>query len=73
MACKGGFASLNVPFARWYLPARMQKIFAQQQLDLILGKIHVDQCHHSAMERKIPGGEPWVFPGVGHGNDVIGA
>src|SRR4051812_6825384 len=60
------------PLARWYLPAGMQEIFVQQQLDLILGEIHVDERYHCAMEGKIPGSKPWVLPGVGHGNDVIG-
>ena len=42
------------------------------QDQLALGEMRIDQRESHAVERQIPGGEPGIFPGVGHGHDVAG-
>ena len=43
---------------------------AHQQHQLTLGKLGVDFGESQAMEGPVPGREPWIFPFVGHGNDI---
>src|SRR5437762_12835914 len=43
----------------------------KQKDELLLGEIGINQCDGNAMKGEIPGGVPWVFPLVRHGNDVF--
>src|SRR6266536_5692352 len=45
---------------------------AAQQNQLLLGELRVDQRKRDTVKRQIPGGEPGVFPLVGHRDDVGG-
>src|SRR5215813_12598470 len=43
---------------------------AQEQEQLLLGKIWVHQSQWNAMERQVPCCEPGILPGVGHRDDI---
>ena len=62
----------EVPLVRRDLAVRVQITIAQHQLDLVLGEVDIDQRQGAAVKRQIPGGEPRIFPAVGHGDHVAG-
>src|SRR5215203_2227135 len=41
-----------------------------QQHELLFREIRLDQRKGNAVEREIPGREPWIFPFVGHRHDI---
>jgi hypothetical protein len=43
---------------------------ARQQQQLVLGEARIDQRQGDGMKRQVPGGVPWVFPFVGHCDNV---
>ena len=62
---------IKCPLVRGYLPARMHVPLAQQQDQLLFGKIGIDIGKHNAMKGQIPGGIPGVFPFIGHRDDIL--
>src|SRR6516165_3292954 len=58
------------PFIRRDLAIRMQIALSQQNLDLVLGKINVDECQRAAMKSEVPGCEPRILPTVRHRDDI---
>ncbi len=45
--------------------------FATQQNQLTLGKFGIDQRERDTMKTQVPGGEPGIFPFVGHRQNFI--
>ena len=60
----------EIPLVGRDLAVRIEIAFVEHQLDLILGEIDVDQGERAAVEGEVPGGEPGIFPGVGHRDHV---
>src|SRR6478672_2845471 len=52
------------------LPVWVHVPFAQEQDELLLGKVAVDEGDWNAVEGKIPSGKPGIFPSVGHRDDI---
>src|SRR5262249_16722695 len=59
----------KLPFIRRDLAVGMQELFEEQEPKLIFGKGDVDEAEGNAMKRKVPGGEPGIFPFVGDGEN----
>ena len=51
----------------------MLEPLAAEQDELLFGKVGVDERQGNAVEGEVPGGEPGVFPLVGHRDDLGGA
>ena len=58
------------PFIGRQLAVGVHIPFAGHQFELAFGEIGVDQHQGQAVKGQIPGGEPGVFPLVGHGDDI---
>src|ERR1700681_4087742 len=58
------------PFVGRYLPIRMHVPLAREQYQLLLGELAVEMRERNAVERKIPGRVPGIFPLFGHPNYV---
>ena len=52
------------------LPVGMHVPFTKHQDQLRLGKFRVNLCHRNHMKGKVPCRVPWIFPFVGHRDDV---
>src|SRR6516225_4691947 len=61
----------EVPLIGRDLSGRMQKKVAEQQIELLLGEVDVDARQCQRVKGQVPGGEPGVFPLVGHRDDMI--
>jgi hypothetical protein len=60
----------EVPLVRGDLPARVEIDLVGHEPQLVLGEIEVDRGQDHAVKRQVPGGEPRIFPLVGHREDV---
>jgi hypothetical protein len=58
------------PFVSRDLAVRMHVPLAEHQDQLLLCKFEIDQSQRDAMKRQVPRRVPWVFPLVGHRDDV---
>ena len=58
------------PLISGQLTARVHIPFAGEQHELFLGEVGIDERQRDAVKCQIPSGIPWVFPLVGHGDDV---
>ena len=62
----------EVPLVGGQRPAGVLEPLPAQQRELVLRERGVDVRERDAVERQVPGGEPGVLPGVGHGEHVVG-
>ncbi len=60
------------PFIGGQLAVRMHHPVLTEQQELVLCEFGIDQRQADTMEAEIPGGEPRIFPFVGHRDDVGG-
>src|SRR6516162_7899596 len=60
------------PFISRDLAIWMQIPLAQQDFDLVFGEVDIDECQRAAMKSEVPSGKPWIFPAVGHRDDIAG-
>src|SRR6266704_2183036 len=58
------------PFVGRKLAVGVHIPFAKEQSELFLGEVGIDLGQWDAMERQIPRSVPWIFPLVGHRDDV---
>jgi hypothetical protein len=59
-ACTGGINITEGPFIRRDLAVGVHVPLAQEQGELVFGKVRVDEGQGDAVERQVPGGVPWV-------------
>jgi hypothetical protein len=67
--CKGLYRRVDVaeiPLIGGDLAGRMEIDLVEQQVELLLGEIHVDEGQSKCMKREVPGSKPRVFPLVRH-------
>ena len=57
----------ELPLVGGQLAAGMLELLEEQKPELVLRELRVDQRERDALEGEIPGREPGIFPGVGHG------
>jgi len=60
----------EVPLVGGDLPVWVQVLLAQHQLQLLLGKVRIDDVEGDDVKGQIPGRVPRVLPLVGHRDDV---
>ena len=58
------------PLVGGQLAIGMHVPFPGDEHELVLGELRVQRGERDGVERQIPGGVPWVFPLVGHGDDI---
>ena len=63
----GGIQVVELPLVGRQLAAGVLELLEEQKPELVLRELRVDQRERDALEGEIPGREPGVFPGVGHG------
>ena len=61
----------EIPFVGGNLAGRMEVEALQQQIELLLREVDIDDGERDGLEGEIPGGEPGIFPLVGHRDDVL--
>ena len=66
----GGVDVGEVPFVGGELSVRVHVPLAEQEEELLFCEVRIDGGEGDHVERGVPRGEPWVFPFVGHGEDV---
>src|SRR5580765_5671898 len=59
------------PFVRRQLTVGMHVPLAEQQDELLLGKIRINNSQRDAVKRQVPSGVPGILPFVRHRNDVV--
>ena len=62
----------EIPLVGGDLTVGMHVASEEQQLDLVLGEVHIDERKWTAVERQVPGREPRVLPLVRHRDHVAG-
>ena len=67
----GGIYITEVPFIGRKLAIGMLVPLANYDIELIFGKMWIDQGEWNAMKSQIPGGVPWKFPTIGHRHDAL--
>ena len=62
----------EIPLVCGQFSVGMRISFLKQQLQLIVGKLRIDEGVRDGMKRRIPGNEAGIFPFVRDRNDVRG-
>ena len=65
-----GIDVVEIPLVGRHLAAGMEVMVAEEQSQLLFGKIHVYQRQRDGVESEIPDGIPRILPLVGHGDHV---
>src|SRR5438046_856996 len=69
--CLDGWVYVTeVPFVGGHLTVGMQVALTQHEIKLGGSEVRVHKGERDGMKGEIPGSKPWIFPFVGHGNDV---
>ncbi len=61
---------VEIPFVGWNLAAGVLEADAEEQIELLFGKVGIDHDQRDGMEGQVPGCVPGVLPLVGHRDDV---